>query len=204
MKEPLLASALAQQPAAIRYRVLERFLKKNGVPEPEAEHLMLADSLVFSQRPSARVTLPGGIVLYRQYDRLLCGTARKAPEEVTLSCPGVAQFGDYTVSCSQATDLINSKDGFTVFLQGRLTVRSRCSGDEIRLSGGTKALKKLYIDRKIPAQLRPFIPVITDEMGVGGVYGIGADLNHIAPQLPAWQICITNKNGLPEEKDNVD
>lgn len=204
MEEPLLVSVLVQQPAAVRYRILERFLKKNGVPEPEAEHLLLADSLVFSRRPSARVTLPGGILLYRQYDRLLCGTAQELPEEVTLPGPGVVQFGEYMVSCTQATELVNNKDTFTVCVQGRLTVRSRCSGDELRLSGGRKSLKKLYIDRKIPAHLRPFLPVITDETGVVGVYGIGADLNHLANQLPAWQICIINKNGLPEEKDNVE
>ena len=203
-EEPLLASDLAQQPAAIRYRILERFLKENGVREPESEHLLLADSLVFSKRPSARVTLPGGILLRRQYDRLLCDKAQEAPEEAVLVCPGTVQFGDYLIQCTRATELINTKECFTVAIQGSLTVRGRCSGDELRLSGGTKSLKKLFIDRKVPAHLRPFAPVLADENGVVGVYGIGADLNHMAHQLPAWQICIRNNNGLPEEKENVE
>ena len=54
-------------------------------------------------------------------------------------------------------------------------LRSRESGDTMRLPGGSKSLKKLFIDRKIPAQLRRRIPVIADDAGVLGVYGIGVN-----------------------------
>jgi len=50
-------------------------------------------------------------------------------------------------------------------------VRSRESGDTIRLSGGSKTLKKLYIDRKIPADRRAFVPVVVDSLGVLAVGG---------------------------------
>jgi tRNA(Ile)-lysidine synthase len=193
---PVLVSDLADKHASIRLRILERFLKENGVAEPEAEHLQLAEALVFSRNPSAKVTLPGGVLLYRHYDQILCGRPQEAPVEQKLPCPGVAKFGDYTLVCTRAEELVNSKDCFTVFLQGSLMVRGRQSGDEIRLSGGTKSLKKLYIDRKIPADLRPFIPVLTDENGVVGVYGIGVDLNHIAGELPAWQITVSKKERI--------
>jgi len=202
-KEPLLVSDLAQQPVSVRYRILERFLKENGVPEPESEHLLQADSLIFSQNPSARVMLPGKMLLYRRYDRLLCGRTHEPPREQQLSCPGVTEFGDYILVCKPAKELINSKECFTVAVQGSLTVRSRQSGDELRLNGGTKSLKKLYIDRKIPADLRPFLPVITDENGVVGVYRIGVDLNHTANELPAWQITVSKKKELSEEEENV-
>ncbi len=39
---------------ALRSRVLERFLKENGVKEPERTHLALVEQLVFSENPSAR------------------------------------------------------------------------------------------------------------------------------------------------------
>jgi tRNA(Ile)-lysidine synthase len=204
MPDLLLVTDLRQKPAAIRYRILERYLKEHGVKEPEAEHLHLSDALLFSNRPSARVTLPEGVLLYRQYDRLMCGPAREAPQEQCLSCPGSTEFGEYQIKCKPANELINRADCFTVFVQGKLKVRSRQSGDEIRLSGGTKSLKKLYIDRKFPADERPFIPVLVDENGVVGVYGIGADLNHMATELPLWQISITKKKELPEDKNNVE
>lgn len=203
MDEPLQVSVVAQKPAAIRYRILERFLKENGVREPEAEHLSLVDSLVFSKRPSAKVMLPGGVLVYRRYDCILCGKEQQPPEEMTICCPGVTEFGEYSLICTQAKDLINTKECFTVRIHGNLMVRSRKSGDELRLHGGRKSLKKLFIDRKFPADLRPFIPVLVDEKGVVGAYGIGADLDHIVEELPAWQICICKKKGLPEEEENV-
>jgi tRNA(Ile)-lysidine synthase len=65
-------------------------------------------------------------------------------------------------------------DCFTVLPEGEIILRSRIAGDEIRLSGGKKSLKKVFIDRKIPALQRSLIPVLADDRGVLGVYGIGA------------------------------
>ena len=56
------------------------------------------------------------------------------------------------------------------------------------LSGGTKSLKKLYIDRKIPAAQRLQIPVVADEKGILGVYTIGSNLDRAAEKLPAVTI----------------
>jgi tRNA(Ile)-lysidine synthase len=58
-------------------------------------------------------------------------------------------------------------------------LRTRQSGDEITLSGGTKSLKKLFIDRKIPASRRNRIPVLADDGGVLWVHGFGANLARI-------------------------
>ena len=69
---------------------------------------------------------------------------------------------------------------FTVVPDGTMVVRSRQAGDTIRLSGGTKELKKLFIDRKIPANDRLAIPVIADDSGVLGEYGLGANLNRVS------------------------
>jgi tRNA(Ile)-lysidine synthase len=66
-----------------------------------------------------------------------------------------------------------------------MVVRCREAGDEIRLSGGTKSLKKLFVDRKIPAWKRLQIPVLTDEKGILGVYTIGADVSRKAESLSA-------------------
>ena len=49
---------------------------------------------------------------------------------------------------------------------GTLVLRSRQPGDTIRLSCGSKRLKKLFIDEKIPAGRRERILVIADDAGV--------------------------------------
>ena len=51
-----------------------------------------------------------------------------------------------------------------------------------------KSLKKIFIDRKIPAAQRPQIPVVADGEGILGVYGIGVNMSRSAEQLPAVMI----------------
>ena len=50
----------------------------------------------------------------------------------------------------------------------------------MRFPGGTKSLKKWFIDEKIPASQRLRVPVIADDIGVLGVYGGGANLDRMA------------------------
>ena len=91
------------------------------------------------------------------------------------------------ITCMSATynESINQpkiNTSFTSFLFksidicGKIAVRPRREGDFIKLKGhsGTKTLKKLFIEKKIPVRKRAFIPVISDDEGVLGVYGIGA------------------------------
>ena len=74
--------------------------------------------------------------------------------------------------------------------QGTVVLRSRQAGDTIRLNAGTRTLKKLFVDRKIPAAMRDLVPVFADERGIVGVGGIGANVDRLAAGLPAMQIRI--------------
>ena len=183
-------SELRKRSAPVRSRMLELFLKQNGVKEPEREHILLAESLVFSEKPSASGQFPGNVTIRRNYDRLEIAKSVAAPETVSLPMNGEALWESMNlrVCCRPAQEIINSETVFTVACSGKLTLRSRQSGDEMRLSGGTKSLKKLFIDRKIPAALRQNMPVVADETGIVGIYGIGADWGRKADSLPAVQI----------------
>lgn len=182
--------ALRSMPRPQRKRVLERFLKENGVREPEAEHLALAEALVFSEKPSARADFPGGVAVGRQYDRLVVLEKQETLAKRQLPCPGKIILEDLglTVSCEPAKTIENGPAVFTVEPNDDMYIRARMSGDAMRRSGGTKSLKKLLIDRKIPAFQRDQIPVLADEKGVLGVYGIGVNLDRAATQLPAVTI----------------
>ena len=172
-------SALRAEHSAVRNRVLERFLKESSVPEPEAQHIKLAESLIFSDNPSARGNFPGGIVIGRNYDTL---------EVITSSCRS-----DYRIQCFPASEIINNAEVFTVHPVGEVRIRCRQSGDTIRLHGGTKSVKKLFIDRKIPASHRDHIPILCDDAGIIGIYGIGVNLDRAATTLPATQIQIQQR-----------
>ena len=79
---------------------------------------------------------------------------------------------------------------YPVMPKGKIFVRGRQSGDTIRLHGGTKSLKKLFIDAKIPASKRDSVPVIADESGVLGVVGFGGNLDRIVLDENAVRIKI--------------
>jgi tRNA(Ile)-lysidine synthetase-like protein len=121
------------------------------------------------------------VTITRDYDVLRPVIPCAALETITLQCPGevlLPQAG-LRVECMPAASQIDGPDCFTVLPAGPLVLRHRLSGDAIRLPGGTKTLKKLFIDRKIPAMERRMIPVVADAQGVVGVYGIGANQDRL-------------------------
>ena len=188
--------ALRQMAPALRSRVLEAFLKESGVREPERGHIALVESLVFSDKPSARAHFPGHITVERCYDRLRLQPPGEL-EPVQLACPGETQLPQLglKITCRPAETVINTENTFTLQVQGPVWLRSRRSGDEIRLPGGTKSLKKLYIDRKIPVSQRPLVPVLADDAGVLAVYGVGPNRDRISADEPAMQFIFTEIGG---------
>ena len=188
---------LKSLPDAIRRRYLERFLKENGVREPEESHLLQAESLLFHWNPSASMNFPGGIVIAREYDRLVRLDSPEMLGNYTLETETYVRELDLWVTVEEAVSLEQGEDIFTVQTRGPLRLRARRAGDAIALSGGTRSLKKLFIDRKIPVSRRCRIPVVEDDDGILGVYGIGADRNRQASALPAKTIRFARrqKNG---------
>ena len=59
-------------------------------------------------------------------------------------------------------------------IQGNAVFRSRTEGDKADIHGGTKTLKKLFIEEKIPAEKRSSVAVAADEEGVLWIEGLGA------------------------------
>ncbi len=184
--------ALRQMGTAQRNRVLARFLKENGVLEPERSHIRMAEALVFSEKPSAWAAFPGGVIIGREYDRLVRREKKGGIEPLVLQPGDTALLPELglRVRYLPAEEIRNTKEIFTINGDGPITLRARCAGDTIRLNAGTQTLKKLFIDRKIPAARRDAIPVFADEQGVLGVYGIGANVDRLATKLPAMQICV--------------
>ena len=174
-----------------RSRVLSQLLQEWGVREPEAQHIAMAEGLVFSRKPSAAADFPGGITLRRNYDRLEVSEEEACLAPVTLACPGVTEAYGLRVTCDVADNSGKLPDSFTVAPQGTVFLRSRQPGDSMRLQGGTKTLKKLFIDRKIPASRRMQIPVIADELGVLWVCEFGPNRDRLCES--GIRICIEEK-----------
>lgn len=169
---------LRQMPEAVRSRVIAAFLERCGVREAEAAHIRSVEGIIFSANPSAKAYLPNGIVICRNYNKLEQCTSDVSLQATFLPCPGelsLEAIGLKIVS-EQTNEIKRQKDCFTISPRGDVRVRSRVAGDKMRVSGGTKELKKLFIDNKIPAIHRETIPVLSDDDGILGVYGLGANL----------------------------
>ena len=171
--DPTDVAALRNSPAPLRRRAIEGFLKANGFPEPSAEHIKQAESIVFSGSPSARVTL-GGVTLRRSYEKLCADREQTFLPERELPRSGITELPE--IGLSVKTTIVGGPGEWIVCPEGRMIVRSRRPGDELTLKGGTKSLKKRFIDRKIPQWNRCAVPVISDDRGVLAVRGFGPDV----------------------------
>jgi len=154
-------------------------------------HVLDVLALCNSENPSASLSLPG-MTVYREYERILFDSAPKpnddefAPIYPTIGKSFIILSLGLKISCKFIVYDDNIKiptvnTTFTSFLFksvdicGKIAVRPRREGDCIRLGSGsrTKTLKKLFIEKKIPARKRALIPVICDDNSVLGVYGLG-------------------------------
>lgn len=172
---------LRQLHPAIRDRVLEEKLRHWGMTDLEAVHIDMMNRLVSSENPSAKMNFPGGLVVARSYGRLTKMEPTVSFSPVELPNPGCVRIPELKlrVTCASAQAMVSLPDAFTVNPKGRIILRPRSGADSIRLGGGTKTLKKVFIDKKIPAGLRDQLPVAADDAGVLGVYGIGGNLDRL-------------------------
>ena len=192
---------LALHPA-LRRRVLAGFLRRCGLLEPEAVHLRQAEALARSRRPGAWAAFPGGLLLGRQYERLAPRTVPFPLEETPLAVPGVTVAAGWQVRCSflpEGEKIENTPFTFGIacdtITKCTWVLRSRRAGDALRLPGGRRSLRRLLMDRKIPAQARDAMPVGAAGDQILGVGGIGVNLDFAAPAGgPAVEIRLSKSN----------
>ena len=169
---------------------------------PAAVHVRAVLELADADTPSARTSLPGGVLVSREYDRLIFirEDENESLQETTVSwgkwtdVPGAGieiYFGskeDEIGSCDEVF-LLSSKD-----ICGQVTVRARRTGDRICLDRrqGGKTLKKLFIEKKIPVSRREHIPIITDNEKILAISGLGRSAE-LSPEKDADCIAAIKK-----------
>ena len=182
------AGTLSVLPPALAGRTVRLLLGdlEVGMKDFTAVHAESILSLARGENPSAALSLPHGITVRRSYEQVLFTRESKKERtfpETKLSLTGETTIPgvSWTVFCRKTRkDKENLQFRNTFFLKcdmmsGELTVRPRRTGDRILLPGrgGSRSLKRLMIDCKIPRHLRAGIPVLADENGVLAVWGFG-------------------------------
>ena len=117
--------------------------------------------ILYSDNPSSRGVFPGNVTIAREYESIVKLEKQGSIGSWKLNNPGTTEIPPLGIRV-----ICGENDGIPFCVKGALEVRSRRDGDAIRLSCGTKRLKKLFIDKKIPAHHRDQILVVADETGI--------------------------------------
>ena len=175
----------------MRGRALRKAAENAGMPlrDLAQTHIEALGRLLESADPSAQLDLPHGFTARREYERFRIEKRESLPdaEEMALAVPfdGVWADGNRVKLRKLEKSEVFYKTVNTFCADcgtidfASLCVRARQTGDRLRLTekGGSRTLKKLMIDRKIPAAERNGLAVIADKNGVIAVQNIGMDLS---------------------------
>ena len=183
----LSASGLLSLPRPVARRVLREWLGSDLSAERTGAILALCRA-----GPSAALDLPGRR-LRRRNDALTLAAEDHSPLPERSIGPGMRVAlpeAGLVCECRVCTPDEEVQISFNTFcfsyanICGKLSLTARREGDTLTLPGrkGTRSLKKLFIERKVPRGVRESVPVLRDEAGILGVYGIGqADRARIVP-----------------------
>ncbi|MDP4108561.1 MAG: tRNA lysidine(34) synthetase TilS [Bacillota bacterium] len=155
--------------------------------ELSAAHAAAVLKLCAGKHPSKKISLPGFICAERRNEELIL--SKGEPEFAGIPEIQLLSYGKYDINgtnyfleykkAEETQKIYNLSQTFFIDcgkINGCLIVRSRKEGDAIKLPGrGTKTLKKLFIEEKIPLKMRALIPVVADSTRVVAVCGFGAD-----------------------------
>ena len=167
---------------AIKVRILRKGIKHilgdtNFIDQKHIEDIMEFEN---ESKINKMLTLPRGIFVYRKQNYIILTTTEIVNEEISYSyniptngfvkikeLKTIIETQTMTIDRYKSGKLDKISKGFDLNkIKGGMVVRSRQQGDKIKLVGGSKKIKDLFIDLKIPREERCKIPVIVDEEGI--------------------------------------
>lgn len=170
----------------IRYSIRDVLGDTNFV---DMKHIYDVEELFEDSKNNKMLNLPRGLFVYRKDDVVIFTMNEIKYEDVEYS-HNIPKNGFVKVketgliietkqmSMSRFKGMKKDPESICVDadkIEGEIKVRNRQAGDKIKLKAGSKKLKDLFIDLKIPREMRSRIPVIEDENGIiaAGTYRTG-------------------------------
>lgn len=156
------------------YQLILSYLYKKLPDQLTHMHEAQFFKLIASGRSNASLDFPDGLKMVRSYDQISLSFNRgekKEPFEFPLTVPGTIRLPDGAcIEASLAECAVQDTYTFSFCIEPDmlpLVVRTRKAGDRMSWHGlnGTRKLKDLFIDEKIPKDKRDSWPVITDAAG---------------------------------------
>ena len=167
-------------PRPLRNRVARHLLMKIGksLRRIDQGHIQSVYHLALSKNPHATIDLPNGLKINKRYDRLFFTSGRSPkPRDFWYSFEGPGTFSLEQIS--RSISLVEIEEGVAVKMEGSpwvayfdtdtilypLILRNFRPGDRFVPLGmkGHKKIKDFFIDLKIPAEMRPLIPILVNQ-----------------------------------------
>jgi tRNA(Ile)-lysidine synthase len=188
----------------IRARLLRRAFGRLGrVPGRAGTRAALA--FITSGASGGAVELSGGLRLERHFDRLIIrrpGAPGERDSPLIIAAPGAgrgqAVIGGRRVRAEWTLEPGSAGVAFDAeAIRFPIELRGWRPGDRIRLASGTKKLKKLFVEKRVPRPRRRQCPVLAEENGfVLWVEGLGrAAGSEPVPANPAFRIRLADGTG---------
>lgn len=170
----LSVAALLREPRGLRYRLYRRAvaLAKGDLAAVSFRHIRQIDDLVRSPKPNLSCALPGRVTVVRSYGTIVfSGDGPEAPWEGELLVEGPGSYllpggGELLVQVDAPSAELMLPPAEGCFDLARAPfpwlVRAFRAGDRIVPLGmtGSRKVKDLFIDAKVPLALRRTIPLV--------------------------------------------
>ncbi|WP_343207966.1 tRNA lysidine(34) synthetase TilS [Anaerolentibacter hominis] len=164
-------SAFAEEKQVIRGELIRKLLREagNGLKDITAEHIRAVCALA-SKDTGKMVSLPGGILLRKDYENIILERAEESAAEQSIcmqvSIPGRLFLPDsdkileFSLKSGKIGEAIPKTSCIKWFdydkIKNMIFLRTRQPGDylEINAAGDRKTLNRYFIDEKIPSKER--------------------------------------------------
>ncbi|MBQ8799814.1 MAG: tRNA lysidine(34) synthetase TilS [Lachnospiraceae bacterium] len=187
------ADLLKARHAVLQKRVIHRLIGSVAGSKKDItkDHVEAVLGLFYNQS-GRKVSLPYGLEARREFDRVVIGTGTEAGAEgakgfggnelCIIPLPGEFEvsFGEETLyfctfSCEKNAQI--PKNEYTKWfdydkIKGTLCVRTYREGDRMGLLSGSKAVKTVWTERKVPVWRRKTQPLVADEAQVLWIPGV--------------------------------
>ncbi|MBY0095462.1 tRNA lysidine(34) synthetase TilS [Mesobacillus maritimus] len=141
-----------------------------------AIHIDSIFSMIKNPHPSGSLDFPNGLKVIRSYGKCYfqLHPSESNPFQFQVNGPGLVELpeGGFIEAEYASKDADESRDMKTFLVHTGVTglpliIRSRQAGDRMTVKGmaGTKKIKDIFIDEKIPKFMRDRWPVVTDREG---------------------------------------
>ena len=167
------------QPNSIVARVIMNALKSIGASTNiEKKHIKMIKAMVKEAQNGTKINLPNSVTVIKEYTHVTLTNKNYTPSNKSIPLEkGSVEFPNFGIIESIMTRKI-SLDSYTHIIDyNKLPKgaewRYRREKDIFeKFGGGTKTLKEYFIDKKIPARLRNFIPVLAKGNEIYVIAGI--------------------------------